>query len=185
MSCFLFCFNSWNLCWLLDLQRCHIPGLCFFFVWNTEYCTLYSVHEEILFILSVYKVTKHVGEYQTFEVIYTAAHVRRRCRPRPAQPMTGWQDLNATATVRQCVCHEVHWRLSVTANWSLEMRTGKQRKRTQWRWCNSWCNGQTITLIKIMHRDETSPQAHFDFLVTNTNYSVKSAGSGVNFQVLK
>jgi hypothetical protein len=76
-------------------------------------------------MLSVYKVTKHVGEYQTFEVIYTAAHVRRRCRPRPVQRITGWQDRNAT-TVRQCVRHEVHCRLSVTANWSLEMRTGKR-----------------------------------------------------------
>ena len=95
-----------------------------FEILSTVLCTVCM--KRYLFILSVYKVTKHVGEYQTFEVIYTAAHVRRRCRPRPAQPMTGWQDRNATATVRQCVCHEVHCRLSVTANWSLEMRTGKR-----------------------------------------------------------
>lgn len=152
MSCFLFCFNSWNLCWLLDLQRCLIPGLCFFFVWNTEYCTLYSLHEEIF----IYVIC-----LQGDEACWRISNLRGDLHSGPCSPalpppasstyhrLAGPQRNNS-----QTMCPP--WSpLPAVCNGQLEFRdengkatvvdTSPQRKRTQWRWCNSWCNGQTIT----------------------------------------
>jgi hypothetical protein len=124
VSCFVLILGIFVDYWIYNAALYQGFASFLFEILSTVLCTVCM--KRYLFMLSVYKVTKHVGEYQTFEVIYTAAHVRRRCRPRPVQRITGWQDRNATATVRQCVRHEVHCRLSVTANWSLEMRTGKR-----------------------------------------------------------